>query len=233
MNNEFKTIGLLGGMAWPSTQDYYFLLNREVERRLGANHSAKCIIYSYDFDSINPTYRNSEEITFQLENGIKALLAASADVILLCSNTTHKYLDIIREKYASHLFLDIRDCVGSYLHENNIGKCLLLGTKFTMSEPFYKGYIASNYKVNIMVPDENTQHEIHSVIFQELINNIVSEKAIYLFRNLIESSDVEAIILACTELRLVCNKISTSKIVIDSTAIHANAAVELIIKNKS
>ncbi|HET9056469.1 MAG TPA: amino acid racemase [Chitinophagaceae bacterium] len=230
MNVDLKTIGLLGGMAWPSTQDYYYLLNTEIEKRLGFNHSAKCIIYSYDFNSINPTFRNSEEITNQLETGINSLQAASADIILLCSNTIHKFLDKIKDRFSEDLFLDVRDCVGSYLTNSGIKNCLLLGTRFTMSEPFYGSYLSTKYDVNVIVPDREEQLKIHSLIFEELVNNIVSEKSIDFFKKIVTLYKVDAIILACTELRMVFNNINTSKIIVDSTKVHASAAIDIIIK---
>jgi aspartate racemase len=119
--------------------------------------------------------------------------------------------------------------VGSYLQENNISRCLLVGTKFTMSEPFYTNYISSGYGIEIIAPDENNQDIIHNFIFRELVNGVISDEAVLFFSNLISKSDAEAVLLACTELRLVVNKIAISKTIIDTTTVHANAAIQHIL----
>jgi aspartate racemase len=219
-------IGLLGGMAWPSTVSYYTMLNEGARHKFGNNHSANCIIYSYDFDSINANYRNEDEITTALREGMQVLLAAKADKIILCSNTMHRYLDKIRHEFSEELFVDIRDCVGAHMNDAGIKNSLLLGTKFTMEGKFYRSYIESRYNVAIAVPDSMTQSTIHSYIFDELINNKVSAEAISFFTKLTEHA--ESVILGCTELQLVFEKIGTDKILIDSTKIHATCALNIL-----
>lgn len=225
-----QTAGLLGGMAWPSTAEYYILLNMGVEKRAGNNHSAKCIIYSFDFDLMNLNYRTEQEICIQLEKGISVLSAGGADIILICSNTVHKLLDRIREKYSPGLFLDIRDCIGKYLMKKGSKNCLLLGTKFTMGDSFYKDYLSSNFSINVTVPDEHHQLKIHEFIFKELVNNQVSDQAINYFTQLINEAGTDAIILGCTELRLVVSSINTQTSIIDSTEVHVNAAIDYLFK---
>lgn len=229
MQDYYKTIGLLGGMAWPSTVDYYIQLNKETERLLGIKHSVKCIIYSFDFNDVNATYQPAEQIEQHLHKAIVALLAASANIILICSNTTHKFLDSISHQYPAGLFLDIRDCIGRHLQHNGIKRCLLLGTKFTMSEPFYTNYISSKYNTEIIAPLNDDQDTIHFFIFQELVNGIVSDKAVSFFSSLINKYDIPSVLLACTELRLAFNKFITSKTIIDTTMVHANAAIQYVL----
>lgn len=220
--NKKPLIGLLGGMAWPSTMSYYQILNEEAETKYGLNHSAECIIYSYDFDMVNATYREEAYIINQLKKGIAALLDAGAGYLILCSNTMHYYLDKIASQYPPNLFIDIRDSVGKYLNDMSIESCLLLGTKFTMKGAFYKNYLREGYRVNIEVPRAHEQEIIHSYIFTELINNKVSPGAIEYFGGICKGHT--SVILGCTELQLLFKTSSEEVNFIDTTRIHAKAA---------
>ncbi len=139
-----KTIGLLGGMVWPSTLEYYRFINTEVEKTLNNQHSAKCILYSYDFYDINPTLRSKSEILQELTLGIQTLSDAKVDFIVLCSNTMHSYIEDLKTKWRDVDFLDIRNCVGEYLNKQNIKQCLLIGTQFTVQQSFYTSYLKKN-----------------------------------------------------------------------------------------
>lgn len=224
-----KTIGLLGGVAWPSTLDYYAKLNRGVEHILGSNHSCKCIIYSYDFDSLNPSYRSPQEILNQLIIGLESLNKLSVDAILICSNTMHLYLDEIGQRIKQNV-LDIRDCVGIELQKGLSKDCLLLGTKQTMGEEFYKHYLRDKYALKINVPAQNHQQTINQIIFEELINNEINQSSIDFFSDLISQHRSQTIVLACTELNLLFRRISTSKRTIDSLTTHVENALDTIQK---
>ena len=219
-----KTIGLLGGMSWVSTSQYYTALNCGVEELWGKNHSAKCVIYSYDFDTINPSYRSEIEIKSQLKLGIKALFEAGAEVIVICSNTMHFYADKLRKELRGRL-LDIRDAVAGSLRENQIQECFLLGTEYTMNHSFYSSYLERNFQIQTNLPCLEERKKINQVIFKELINNFVSENAVKFFSELIENRSANHIVLACTELNLIFDQISTQKKIIDSTAVHIKAAL--------
>lgn len=225
-----KTAGLLGGMAWPSTLAYYALLNKEVERRAGVHHSVKCIIYSFDFDEINPSYRSDEEIVNRLRKEIKMLIETHPDILLLCSNTMHRYAAELNIDRGTAFFLDIRDCVGSELVKNNHRECLLLGTLYTMQNSFYSAYLEQRFGIKVTVPTEEQQLSINNIIFNELINNITSDSAQEVLQNITDQYAGESIVLACTELRLIFDKIKTTKNIIDSTTAHVTHAADYLLK---
>lgn len=219
-----ETIGLLGGMAWPSTTDYYRILNQETERLYGKQHSAKCILYSYDFYSINPSLREKAEILQNLSEGIRFLTKAGVDLILICSNSMHYFFDSLLPDSMGTPILDVRDCVGKYLVGKRFADCLLLGTKFTMQQSFYSNYLQTNYHLRVILPHAIDQAKIDEIIFNELVNGIVTPSTCAYFQALINQSNASVILLACTELNLISRHIITTKALLDSTAIHSHAA---------
>lgn len=223
-----KTIGLLGGMAWPSTLAYYIGINKGVEEKFGKDHSAKCLLYSYDFNCLNPTLRTKEEIVKALSFGINKM--QDVDILLICSNTMHQYANELIGDLKNKNLLDIREAVVSELHQKTSNICLLLGTIYTMDSGFYKDFLDKELNIKTQVPAADKQKEINRIIFEELINNEVNAAAINFFKDLINTSMADTIILACTELNLVFKLIVTEKTIIDTTQAHIDAAISFLTK---
>ena len=223
-----KTIGLLGGMAWPSTLLYYTGLNQAVEQKFGADHSARCLLYSFDFNSLNPTSRSAAETIKELSLGISKM--HDTDVLLICSNTMHQYIDALETDLKQINLLDIRAAVASKLIAQNVDECLLIGTSQTMKRGFYSEYLENNFNIRVTVPDLADQEEINRIIFTELVNNRVSSESAEFFKSLSDRSKQQTVVLACTELRLAFETIETGKNIIDSTQAHIEAAVNFLTK---
>ena len=223
-----KTIGLLGGMAWPSTLLYYTGINQAVEQKFGLNHSAKCLLYSFDFHSLNPSFRSPGEIVKELTLGIRKM--DYTDILLICSNTMHQYINELESELKHLNLLDIRAAVAHKLQQQNIKQCLLIGTMQTMKTGFYAEYLESNFNIQASVPDPADQEQINRIIFEELVNNKVSAASIGFFKNLLDKSRDKTIILACTELKLAFDAVETEKTIIDSTQAHIEAAVNFLTK---
>jgi len=225
-----KTCGIIGGMSWESTSEYYRLLNEGVKKALGKLHSAKVIIYSVDFEEIAVLQRNNEweKSAEILSNAAKALQKAGSDFFLIATNTMH----IVAHKVASSVnikFLDIRDALISKINELGIKKVLLLGTKFTMKESFYKDYLIKK-GIDVVVPKETEMDIIHSVIFNELCLGITKESSKKELLKIINSYDVEGVILGCTELGLIID--TCDKTILDTTKIHCEYALKEMLVNK-
>src|ERR1700743_2691516 len=158
-----KTIGLLGGMAWPSTLLYYTGLNQAVEKKFGAKHSAKCLLYSFDFNSLNPSFRSPGKTIKELTQGIRKM--HDTDILLICSNTMHQYINELQPELKQINLLDIRAAVANKLIQQNIKECLLIGTIQTMKLGFYTEYLENNFNIKANVPNPADQVEINRVIF--------------------------------------------------------------------
>jgi aspartate racemase len=223
-----KTIGLLGGMAWPSTLLYYIAINKKVEQAFGKKHSAQCIIYSYDFDTINPAYCTEQEIKTQLLSGVNLLRQIDFDLLLICSNTMHYYADQLKTELQKINLLDIRDCIGIDLKRTNAKSCLLLGTKFTMESSFYRSFLSDKYDITTIIPALQEMNNLHRIIFEELVNDHVTISSTEFFSKLINNTEADTIILACTELQLLFQQITTEKTIIDSTEAHVNFAIDYL-----
>lgn len=228
-----KTIGLIGGMSWESTSLYYSLINQGVNKRLGKNHSASCLIYSFDFQEIEELqYAGKwDELEIRIMNAASALKMAGADGIAVCTNTMHKVVDRLEAQIGLPL-LHIVDAVGEEIvkqHDQVIG---LLGTKFTMEEDFYRARLEKKYGLTIVVPEQQERLEINRIIYEELVKGIITEesKNTYLaVMNLLkEISGIEGVILGCTEIGLLVKEYDRS--LYDSTIIHTKRIVEFCLE---
>ena len=225
-----KTIGLLGGMSWESTLGYYRAINEGVKKILGGLHSAKIVMYSVDFEPIEKLQHagNWEGTARILSESAQRIQAAGADFLLICTNTMHKVAPEIEAAIQIPL-LHIADATAEILVNEGIKSVGLLGTLFTMEQEFYKGRLINNYGLQVLVPDENDMQIVHKVIYQELcLGKIESEsKAEYL--RIIDNlafQGAEAVILGCTEIGMLVNQADTNVRLLDTTAIHAEKAVE-------
>ena len=222
-----KTIGLLGGMSWESTVTYYQVINETIKKDLGGLHSAKCILYSVDFDEIE-TYQSRGEWDKSAEvlaQAAQALEKAGADYIVICTNTMHKVATEIRRKITIPL-LHIADTTATELKKSRIKKVGLLGTKYTMQQEFYKKVLQDN-DIEVIVPDDADIEVVNRIIYGELCLGKITapSKAAYL-RIISELSQqgAQGIILGCTEIGLLVKQSDTSVPLFDTTLIHAEKA---------
>lgn len=224
-----KTIGLIGGLSWESTSVYYHSINRSIQQKLGGIHSAKCLLYSFDFEEIAQLQREGEwELaTKRMIEAAKIVENGGADLIAICTNTMHLMANEVQEAIEVPL-IHIVDCVVEEIKKKNISKVGLLGTRFTMEQPFYKERL-NNHNIDVIIPEEEDRKIVHDVIFGELCKGIITESAKEAYLNIINKlveAGAEGIILGCTEIPLLIQQTETSIPLFDTTAIHANKMVE-------
>lgn len=229
-----KTIGLIGGMSWESSVEYYRIINEKIKEKLGGLHSAKSLMYSVDFEEIEKLQHQGkwQELTEIMINAAKRLENGGADFIVICTNTMHKMAEDIQNNVKIPL-LHIADATAEKIKDREIKKVGLLGTKFTMEEDFYKGRLINKYGIQVLIPNENDRQIVHDVIYKELCLGVVNpeskEKFIKIIRSLV-SNGAEAVILGCTEIPLLIQQNDVEIPIFDTTKIHAEAAVEWSIK---
>ncbi|MDX6151721.1 aspartate/glutamate racemase family protein [Marinococcus sp. PL1-022] len=223
-----QTIGLLGGMSWESSALYYQLINEEVNRRLGRLHSARCLLYSVDFEEIEQIQASGswKKAGERLGEAAAALERGGADFIVLCTNTMHKVAGTI-ESYINIPVLHIAEATIREIHRQHLSRVGLLGTKYTMEEMFYtEGLQAGGLEVTL--PDPEARTEINRIIFDELCHGTIRpESKSYLLRVMdqLKKAGAEGVILGCTELGMLVTPEDTDLPVIDTTRIHALEAV--------
>lgn len=225
-----KTIGMICGMSWQTTLEYYKIINEEIALKLGGFHSAKCIMYSVDFDEIESSLVSEDwnRACKILIDAARRLEMAGADFIILCTNTMHKCAEQIQSNI-SIPFLHIIDATAQEILKNNI-KCIgLLGTKYTMEQDFYKSRL-EKYELTVVIPKQEDRTIVNNIIFNELCMGKIfdesKEKYIKIINDMI-SRGAEGIILGCTEIPLLIKKEDTKIPLFDTGVIHAKKAVEL------
>lgn len=229
-----NTIGLLGGMSWESTLSYYKAINEGVKKRLGGLHSAQIALYSVDFDPIEKlqhegNWDGTAEILIEAARKVEA---AGADFLLICTNTMHKVAPHI-ESGINIPLIHIADATAEVLKSQGIKKVGLLGTAFTMEQDFYKGRLRDKYGLNVVVPNANDRSFIHRVIYEELCLGTVTAEAKDGYLHVIDrlaAEGAEAVILGCTEIGLLVKQEDTQVELFDTTAIHAQAAVNACLR---
>jgi aspartate racemase len=225
-----KTIGLLGGMSWESSLEYYRIVNETVKELLGGLHSAKCVLVSVDFAEIEILQHEGRwgEASQQLTTAGQNLEKAGADFVLLCTNTMHKLADEIQAGL-SVPFLHIADATARKIAAAGIQKVGLLGTRFTMEEDFYKGRLNQQHGLTVLIPDNQEREIIHRVIYDELVLGKINPESkaeyVQIMGRLVQSG-AEGIILGCTEIGLLVQEGDSPVSLFDTTRIHAEAAVE-------
>ncbi|KUI97571.1 aspartate/glutamate racemase family protein [Vibrio sp. MEBiC08052] len=230
-----KTIGLLGGMSWESTLSYYKAINESVQNKLGGLHSAKISLYSVDFDEIEKLQHQGkwDETAKILSDSAKSVESGGADFLLICTNTMHKVAPQI-ESSISIPILHIADATAEQLLADGIQKVGLLGTRFTMEQDFYKNRLTEKFGIEVIVPNSDQQTVIHDIIYQELCLGVIRDDSRAQYLDIIQSlsaQGAEAVILGCTEIALLVKQEHTDVTLYDTTAIHAEAAVLLALKN--
>jgi aspartate racemase len=225
-----KTLGLIGGMSWESTLPYYRLVNEAVKARLGGLHSAKLVLYSVDFHEIEVLQREDRwnEAGAMLADAARALDAAGAELLVLCTNTMHKVADAI-EAATSRPLLHIADCTAEALHAAGMRRIGLLGTRFTMEQAFYRARLARRHGLEVLVPGAADRDTVHCVIYEELCRGVVREESRVAYRAVMArlvDAGAEAIVLGCTEIGLLVADEDVRVPLFDTTRIHAGRAVE-------
>lgn len=225
-----KTIGLIGGMSWESSAEYYRLINQQVKARLGGLHSAKILMFSLDFAEIEKLQSQGkwDQAGEILIDAAQRLEKGGADFLLLCTNTMHKLAGDIQKNISIPL-LHIADATGLEIKKTTIKKIGLLGTKFTMEQDFYKGRLRDKFGFEVLIPDAADRQMVHDVIYHELCLGIIQphskEKYKKIIHNLVNRG-VEGVILGCTEISLLINQKDSLVPLFDTTKIHAAAAVD-------
>ena len=224
---NLKTIGLIGGMSWESTVTYYKIINETVKEKLGGLHSAKCILYSIDFQEIeecqaNGNWEKSGEILGEAANNLEK---AGADFIVICTNTMHKVINQIKEKISIPI-LHIAEMTAEKILEKGLKNIALLGTKYTMEQDFYKSKLIEK-GINVIIPDKNDIEIINEVIYDELCLGTINSNSKKKFLEIVDklrSKGAEGIILGCTEIGLLIKNEDTDVPLFDTAVIHAEEA---------
>jgi len=225
-----KTIGLIGGMSWESSVVYYNIINKKVREILGGFHCAKSIMVTVEFAEIQrlqhaEDWKALDEI---MVKAAKQLEAAGADFVVLGTNTMHLCSPAIIQNI-SIPFLHIAEATGMKIAEMGLKKVALLGTRFTMEKDFYKTYIFNKFGIEVIIPDETEREQIHNTIYRELVQGLIKDESRKTFQQIIanlEKRGAEGVILGCTEIPSLIKQTDVKIPVFDTTAIHAEKAVE-------
>ncbi|MFD0861741.1 aspartate/glutamate racemase family protein [Sungkyunkwania multivorans] len=231
-----QTIGLIGGITWQSTILYYQILNELAAKRLGGKHSAKCIIYSVQFEEVAKLQSEGrwDLLNDMMAETAKNLEAAGAEQLIICANTMHLCIGAIREAVGLPV-IHIAEVTAREIKSKGLKKVALLGTKYTMEKEFFKD-VLKNFGIAAIIPEEKDRAEIHRVIYDELSKGRIlkSSKDFYIkiIENLIDQG-AEGVILGCTEIPLLIQDDDISKPTFNTTLIHATAAFKEAIKGKT
>lgn len=229
-----KTIGLIGGMSWESSLEYYRIINETVKFKLGELHSAKCLMYSVDFQEIETLQHQNkwEELTIIMVDAAKNLKNGGADFIVICTNTMHRMAKNI-ENIVGIKVLHIAKVTGEKIAEKRMKKVGLLGTKFTMEGDFYKKVIKEKYDIDIIIPSDEDREVVHKVIYDELCKGEIKDSSKEKYKEIIKNlakKGAEGVILGCTEIPLLIKQEDVDIEVFDTTTIHAISAVEYALR---
>ena len=226
-----KTIGVIAGVSWESSIDYYRILNEEVSRRLGGLHSARIAMYSVDFEDVEGPLsagRRDQAAAKIVEAG-KSIQSAGADFFIICSNTMGMFTPDV-EKATGMKGIFIADAVGKAIKDKGMKRVALLGTRFTMEESFYRNVLTERYGLEPMIPDDDARKIVDGIIWQELCLGIIKDESRQKYVKIIEdlaAKGAECAALACTEIPLLIQQEHVSIPVFDSTLLHSLAAVDL------
>lgn len=226
-----KTIGLIGGMSWESSIEYYRIINEETKKRLGGLHNAVSLMHTVNFAEIEIMQREGRwsETDDILVDAAKKLEAGGADFIILCTNTMHKSAEKITSAVQIP-FLHIADATAKKICEAGITRIALLGTRYTMEEDFYVGRLVKDFGLEVLIPEKQDRDEVHRVIFEELVQGKIlpesKKRYLEIIQNLADRG-AGGVILGCTEIGLLVKSTDTSLPVFDTTVLHALAAVDM------
>ncbi|WP_321949763.1 aspartate/glutamate racemase family protein [Burkholderia cenocepacia] len=225
-----KTIGLIGGMSWESSAEYYRMINRHSKALHGGHHNAKSVLVTVDFADIEALQRTHDWAALgeRMADAARQLEAAGADLVVLTTNTMHRVHDAI-EAAVTLPFLHIADPTGSALRAAGVERVALLGTRYTMELPFYAARLHEKFGLDVLVPDEPGRDDVHRIIYDELCHGVISAQSRATYVSIIDAlatRGAQAVILGCTEITLLIGADDSPLPVFDTTALHAKAAVE-------
>ncbi len=227
---KMKTIGLVGGMSWESTLEYYRIINERMKERMGGFHSAKVVLYSVDFHEVERRQHRGQwkELTDLMIDAAQRVERAGADLLVICANTMHKMADEVKGSIRIPL-LHIGDVTAAEIKNRSLRRVGLLGTRFTMEQDFYKQRLSRNHGLEVLVPDEKERALIHGILYNELCLGEIKDASKRMFQSIIAglvSRGAEGIILGCTEIPLLVSQEDYDIPLFDTTSIHARAAVD-------
>ncbi len=225
-----RTIGLLGGMSWESSAHYYRLINQETRRRLGGTHSAPSVMVSVDFAAIEALQHAGDwaSLTERMVDAAVQAERGGAELLILCTNTMHKLADAMQQAITIPL-LHIADPVGQAIADQGLSRVGLLGTAFTMEQPFLRERLEADHGLEVITPAAEDRASIHRIIYDELVRGIVTDESRAHYRAVmarLADSGAQAIILGCTEIMLLVDQADSPVPLFDTTTLHALAAVE-------
>ncbi len=227
---QHKTIGLIGGMSWESSAEYYRVINQETNRRLGGVHSAQCLMWSFDFDAIKHLQHQGEwdKLAEAMKQAAIRLERGGADLLVICTNTMHRLADAVSSAVSLPL-LHIADPTAEKIKAAGLQRIGLLGTVFTMEQDFYKGRLQQNHGLDVIVPEEDDRRVVHEIIYKELVLGQIRPESRQAYREIIArliDRGAQGIILGCTEIMLLVKEEDSAVPLFDTTTIHAVAAVD-------
>jgi len=225
-----KTIGMIGGMSWESSIEYYRIINEAVREKLGGLHSAKSIMYSVEFAEIEALQHQNrwDELASIMIEAARSLERGGADFVIICTNTMHKLYDDVQKNIQIPM-LNIADATAKKIKTKGIQKIALLGTRFTMEEDFYKGRLVDKYGLEVIIPAAAQMEIVHRVIYDELCAGIINSDSKQRYAEIIQglvAEDAGGVILGCTEIGLLVKQKDSLVPLFDTTDIHARAAVD-------
>jgi len=225
-----KTIGMIGGMSWESSIEYYRIVNQAVREKLGGLHSAKSIMYSVEFAEIEMRQHQNrwDELANIMIEAARGLERGGADFVIICTNTMHKLYDMVQTAIMIPM-LNIADATAEKIKTAGIDRIALLGTRFTMEEDFYKGRLVEKYGLEVIIPSPEQMETVHRVIYDELCAGIIKPDSKQKYADIIQdlvAKGTGGVILGCTEIGLLVKQEDSPVPLFDTTEIHARAAVD-------
>jgi aspartate racemase len=227
---QHKTIGLIGGMSWESSAEYYRIVNQETQKRLGGVHSARSLMWSVDFGEIERLQHAGDwdRLAEEMKDAAIRLERGGADFVVLCTNTMHRLADAVISAVEIPL-LHIADPTAQRIKAAGFERIGLLGTAFTMEQDFYKGRLRDHYGLDVMIPDQGDRRVVHEIIYKELVIGEIRPESRKAYRSIMArlvERGAQAIILGCTEIMLLVSDEDSAVPLYDTTTIHAVAAVD-------
>jgi aspartate racemase len=226
-----KTIGMIGGLSWESSLEYYRIVNEEIKERLGGLHSCQCLMYSVDFAAVAALQHQGEwgKLGALMADAARRVERGGAELLIICSNTMHKLADDIAGQTGIPL-LHIADAAAAEIKAQGLGKVGLLGTRFTMEGDFYRTRIREKHGIDVIIPDAADRETVHAVIYEELVLGVINPASRRRFQEIIgrlAAAGAQGVILGCTEIPLLVGQQDSALPLFDTTRIHARQAVAL------
>ena len=226
-----KTIGLIGGLSWESSVEYYRIINETVRARLGGLHSADCLMYSFNFAEIEALQAAGDwdTATHRMIAAARQIERGGADCIVICSNTMHQMADDVQNAVDIEV-VHIADATAQAIHRQGLTKIGLLGTRYTMEQDFYKGRLVNTHNLDVLIPDDSGRTIVHDIIYDELVKGLVKDDSRTAYQQVIQDlvdAGAQGIILGCTEIELLISQPDHSPVpTFPTTYLHAVASVD-------